>query len=237
VTNIILLALMQVSALAADEQGFDQAYQQSLKTGRPLVVLIGATWCPACQKMKNSILPRVAGVGGLNKVVFTYVDFDQQEQLASRLSRAKSIPQLIRFDRTASGWKSKCLVGAKSPREVYDFINAGLSDEDNVREVSATNQRKDDSAKTASGETPRSTPAASKPQTDSSPDAARRRDRHVGSLPVDKLGSFPFWLLFLRDISAKTADRGDNPAHQQGQPSESRLESSSIAEAKESGCS
>ena len=142
-TNVILVALMQVAALGADQGEFEEAYDQSVATGKPLVVLVGATWCPACQTMKNTILPQVAEGGGMNQVVFTYVDFDQHRQLASRLSRAKSIPQLIRFDRTPSGWKSKLLMGAKSHREVHEFVNAGLGGEGNVRRASVTNRRQD----------------------------------------------------------------------------------------------
>jgi len=134
--SIFLAVLMGVTAAEGDREGFKQAYQRSLASGRPLIVLIGARWCPACQTMKHSILPRVAEVGGLNKVVFTYVDFDQHRELASRLSRATSIPQLIRFDRTPAGWNRKHLVGAKSPREVYEFINAGLNDENRNTKLS-----------------------------------------------------------------------------------------------------
>ena len=62
-TNITLVAFAQVSLLGAGQQDFDQACQQSLTTRRPLVVLLGARWCPACQKMKNTILPQVARTG------------------------------------------------------------------------------------------------------------------------------------------------------------------------------
>ena len=137
-TNITLVALLQVSVLGADQQDFDQAYHLSLTSGRPLLVLVGAVWCPACQKMRNSILPQVERAGGLKSVVFTYVDFDQQRQLASRLSRGKPIPQLIRFDQTQAGRNSRRLIGARSPSEVHHFINAGLIDEGNASKVSAT---------------------------------------------------------------------------------------------------
>ena len=40
--NLMLVAFVQVSVLAAHEQDFNQAYRQSLTTGRPLVVLLGA---------------------------------------------------------------------------------------------------------------------------------------------------------------------------------------------------
>ncbi|MBN2578048.1 MAG: thioredoxin family protein [Pirellulales bacterium] len=128
--HFFLAALMQVSALGAGSTDIEQACRQSQTTGRPLVVLIGAVWCPACEKMKNSILPQVAEADGLDRVIFTYLDYDRHQQLASRLSQGGSIPQLIRFDPTPAGWKRKYLIGAKSPGEVYDFINAGLLEEE-----------------------------------------------------------------------------------------------------------
>lgn len=124
-SSLALATIIQVSLLGAQESDFDRAYQQSAATGRSLVVLVGADWCAACDRMKNSTLPRLAKAGGLSNVVFTYVDFDRQRELASRLSRTKTIPQLIRFDPTESGWKGQLLVGAKSLEEVQAFINAG----------------------------------------------------------------------------------------------------------------
>lgn len=123
---LALAAIVHVSFLGAPESEFDRAFERSVATGRPLVVLIGADWCPSCQVMKNTTLPQVAKEGGLNNVVFTYVDADRQRRLVSRLSRVKSIPQLIRFDRTPSGWQGRLLVGARSPDEVYSFVNADV---------------------------------------------------------------------------------------------------------------
>ena len=121
--SLALAAIVGVSFLGASESGFDHALKQSVSTNRPLVVLIGADWCPSCQVMKNSTIPQVAKEGGLENVVFTYVDADQQRRLVSRLSRVRSIPQLIRFDRTPSGWQGRLLVGAQTPQDVYKFVN------------------------------------------------------------------------------------------------------------------
>ncbi len=121
-----LAAIVQVSFLGAPESGFDQALKQSMTTGRPLVVLIGADWCPSCQVMKNTTIPQVAEEGGLDSVVYTYVDADQHRRLVSRLSRVRSIPQLIRFDRTPSGWQGRLLVGAQSVDDVYAFLNSDV---------------------------------------------------------------------------------------------------------------
>ena len=213
-SSILLVALMQVSALGADPGDFDRAYHESLTSGRPLVVLVGAGWCSACQKMSNSILPQVAESGGLNKVVFTYVDFDRQRQLASRLSRGGSIPQLIRFDRTPAGWSNKRLIGARSPREVHDFINAGLRDEGQMSKVSTTDRPRDDSRTSARAQTLRSTPAASKPGTHSSVDATGGRQRKLSSPPVKTAGGLSHWMAFFRKPFPDSKDRHDSTVHE-----------------------
>lgn len=125
--SIMLTTMVLVSALGADLQEFEQASRQSLSTQRPLVVLVGAEWCKACKTMQDSILPQVDKAGGLKNVIFVYVDFDQQRRLASKLTAGGAIPQLIRFEHTQAGWTNKRLVGAKSPGEVFSFINTGLA--------------------------------------------------------------------------------------------------------------
>jgi thiol-disulfide isomerase/thioredoxin len=125
-SSLALAAIVLVSFAGSPESDLDRAVRQSVATGRPLVLLLGADWCPACQVMQNSTLPRVAKGGGLDNVVFVYIDVDRQRELASQLSQADSIPQLLRFDPTPSGWQCRLLVGARSPEEVDSFVNAGL---------------------------------------------------------------------------------------------------------------
>ena len=209
--SIFLAALVQVSAPGAEQHEFEQAYQRSLTTGRPLVVLLGAGWCSACQKMKNSILPQVAETGGLNRVVFTYVDFDQQRQLASRLSRGNSIPQLIRFDHTPTGWKSRRLIGARKPREVYDFVNAGLVEQDveldKVNQDAATDRPRNQLRKSAPEKSVGSTLPASKPVASGSVDATGARRSDVGSSPVEEAADSPYWIVFLKQFLPKPQNR------------------------------
>jgi len=224
-TSIALVAFLHVSLLVAGQQDFDRAYQQSLQTGRPLVVLVGAAWCPACQKMRNSILPRVAETGGLSRVVFSYVDFDQQRQLASRLSRGQSIPQLIRFDQTPDGRKSSRLVGARSPREVYDFLNAGLIDESKASKVSTTHRPTNDSPKSAPGESARSTPAASRSGTHFSVNAPGGRQWRVGSSLVEEGGSLSHWLVFFNTALLESKNRSESTACEPDWPTQAKEDS------------
>lgn len=120
--SMVLAATVQAALFGSPQSSFDRAFQESASTGRPLVVLIGADWCPSCQVMKNTTLPEVARHGGLKGVVFAYVDADQDPKLVARLSRVKAIPQLIRYDRTPDGWQGRLLVGAQTAEDVTAFV-------------------------------------------------------------------------------------------------------------------
>jgi thiol-disulfide isomerase/thioredoxin len=208
-STVILVTLMQVSALGAEQQTFEQAYQRSLTTGRPLVVLIGATWCPGCQTMKHSVMPQVAEAGGLDQVVFFYVDFDRQRNLANRLKRGRAIPQLIRFDQTSTGWKTKCLVGAKRPREVCDFLSVDLPKKATVSKVSTTRKSAKTLRKPASDGTTASeavtTPSPTRSPTDvpKSGDCKTREDK-AHSASARKPGSYYCYWLALRRVFVET---------------------------------
>jgi thioredoxin-like negative regulator of GroEL len=127
-TSLAIAAVVQASLLAATPTAtpsdYSRAYQQSLTTGRPLVVLIGADWCPGCVVMKNRTIPEVARAGGLANVEFAYVDVDRQRKLAGQLARGQSIPQLIRFCPSERGWQSQVLTGAHPVEEVARFVKA-----------------------------------------------------------------------------------------------------------------
>jgi thioredoxin-like negative regulator of GroEL len=103
-------------------QTYADAYKQTADGDKPLVGLVGASWCPACQAMKGSVMPTVAADGGLKDVAFALVNVDQQSDLAGKLMEGGLIPQLVVFQKTADGWSRKRLVGAQSVSTVEDFV-------------------------------------------------------------------------------------------------------------------
>ena len=140
-TNLLLLAaipLASISPQPAAPSQFDQAVRQSMAKGRPMVVLIGADWCPGCVVMKRRVIPEVVKGGGFAGVEYAYVDVDRQPRLAKQLSRAKAIPQLIRFHKTPSGWQSQLLTGAHSAKDVQRFIRNGLPRTSPAKQASAS---------------------------------------------------------------------------------------------------
>ena len=126
----VMLPLAAISSQTAPSQAeqFDLAYQRSVETGRPLVVLLGARWCPGCRVMQHEVMPEVEKSGGLEQVEFVHIDIDRNRRLAAKLSKANTIPQLIRYHKTPDGWKYNLLNGAYKVDEVKAFIKTGKGD-------------------------------------------------------------------------------------------------------------
>lgn len=121
--SFALAALLQVSLLATGTDNYKNAYEETQETGKPLVVLVGADWCPGCQTMHNSVMPELASRGDLKKVSFAQVNTDREGTLANQLMAGNRIPQLIMYTKTADGWKIDRMIGAQSPEAVEEFLS------------------------------------------------------------------------------------------------------------------
>jgi thioredoxin-like negative regulator of GroEL len=114
--------MVHVSLLASAGQSYEEAHRTHVQTGQPLVVLVGADWCPACVTMKQSIIPQAQRQGVLSGVAFAQVNTDQQPELARKLMRGGSIPQLIVYHKAGSGWKRRELLGAQSVGAIEQVV-------------------------------------------------------------------------------------------------------------------
>ncbi|MHB8970398.1 MAG: thioredoxin family protein [Pirellulaceae bacterium] len=114
---------MQIAMLATSANAYQDAYNQADKEGKPLLVLVGADWCPGCRTMKQEMIPELEREGDLSQVVFTTVNTDEKPTLSRRLLRgATSIPQLVLFTRTAKGWRRSELNGVQGPGIIRQFL-------------------------------------------------------------------------------------------------------------------
>ncbi|HEY2826063.1 MAG TPA: thioredoxin family protein [Pirellulales bacterium] len=107
---------------------YSAAYKDAQDSGKPLVVLVGASWCPACQSMKTSIMPAVAAHGGLEKVSFAFVNTDAQHDLAGQLLSGNMIPQLVMYEKNGDAWTMKRLIGAQSVDSVEGFLRPAAAE-------------------------------------------------------------------------------------------------------------
>lgn len=121
--------LIQVSLVASTADTYTVAHQRTVETGEPLVVLIGADWCPACQTMKTDIIPQAQRRGLLRRVAFAVVNTDYEPTVARQLMRGESIPQLVMYRKTSEGWKRRHLTGAQSLDALSTFLNTPSTEE------------------------------------------------------------------------------------------------------------
>lgn len=124
-THLMLNVLLQVVAMAPGGNDYATAFEETQQTGKPLVVLVGADWCPGCRQMKYTTIPQLQRNGQLQGVAFAYVNTDQQRRLAGQLMRGNSIPQLVMYRKTDDGWMRKHLTGAQSQSSVASFLLIG----------------------------------------------------------------------------------------------------------------
>jgi thiol-disulfide isomerase/thioredoxin len=122
VSSIAFAAVLHFSLTTTGAQTYAEAYGQHLESGRPLLVLVGADWCPACRTMKQSIIPQAQRQGVLKGVELAMINTDQQPELARKLMSGGSIPQLIIYHKSASGWQRKDLVGAQSVSAIQQAV-------------------------------------------------------------------------------------------------------------------
>jgi len=126
-SGLTALFVLQNALFAANPTTYQEALQDAQKQQRPLLVLVGAQWCPGCQTMKHQVLPSLARRGALKAVTFTTVDYDEDSATAQQLMRVGTIPQLIVFSPLPGGkWHREQLVGESSETAVQSLISRAL---------------------------------------------------------------------------------------------------------------
>jgi thiol-disulfide isomerase/thioredoxin len=135
-TGITLAALLQVSLAVADmpkatsapvATPYDQA-MKSAESGKPILILIGADWCPYCKVVQRDVLPVLQERGLMEKVIYVYLDYDRDRQLVGKTLRGEIIPEMIMFRKTEGGWKRSDISGSYKVAEIEPFIKANLKE-------------------------------------------------------------------------------------------------------------
>jgi len=130
VTQLGLAIVMQAALLGASQDqdtSYAAAHKVTTQTGRPMLILVGAKWCPACVQMKRNIVPQLRKRGSLTKVAFAEVDLDQERDLGRQLTKGGPIPQLLMYRSTKAGWRLRRVIGGQSVQKVETFISEGLA--------------------------------------------------------------------------------------------------------------
>ena len=157
--SLILIAVCSAAVGGSDGETYADAHQATMKTGKPMLVMVSTEWCPACQVMKRRIMPQIRERGLLSRVAFANVNPDQDGELAHQLIGGGPIPQLVMYRKTPRGWIRRVLVGGQSVETVEQFINQGTVADDDASNGAGTIGKKAASEGKA-GEKPQSQPHA-----------------------------------------------------------------------------
>jgi len=128
ISSLVFAFVMQASLAANASDNYAEAYRQHTTNGKPLLVLVGADWCPGCRKMKEQVIPQARKQGVLEDVAFATVNTDHDRDLAQKLMRGSSIPQLVLFHHTEDGWVRTQLTGAQSTETLKKLVSNHVPD-------------------------------------------------------------------------------------------------------------
>lgn len=110
------------------DQDYQKAYKESVAEDKPLMVVVGAPWCPACNVLKDSTLAPMAKSGELDAVSLVMINRDEDPELAQQLTKGeRKIPQIIVFTKEQEGqWKRRRLTGYQSRQPIRTLIRRAL---------------------------------------------------------------------------------------------------------------
>jgi thioredoxin-like negative regulator of GroEL len=125
-TGLAATVLLQAALLTTGAQSYEEAFKEHEESGKPLLVMVGADWCPACVSMKSGTLAKMERSGKLKGVAFSMLNLDRQERVARKMMNGGTVPQLILYTKTDKGWNKQQLVGPQSEQEVQRFIGSAV---------------------------------------------------------------------------------------------------------------
>lgn len=99
-------------------QTYEEAYNLSIKENKPLLIILTSDYCGSCIKLKETLQESKR----LDRVSLVFVNIDEQPELAEKLMKERSLPQLILFFQSKDGWKRTGLVGCANETQIQELI-------------------------------------------------------------------------------------------------------------------
>jgi len=133
-TILLLLAAATSFALASDFPKGSPPFQDSTtsamsaakKSGKPVILVFSAAWCPPCQTMKHDVYPSAEVKAFHDKFVWAYIDIDDpSNESAATKYGVNSIPHIEFLN--AEGKEISKQVGGTSSTEFAKTLQSVLS--------------------------------------------------------------------------------------------------------------
>jgi thioredoxin-like negative regulator of GroEL len=122
--GVVLMGMSSKQPLAQD---YAEAYRDSVSKQKPLLVVVGAPWCPACNSLKDSTILPMAETGELDGVSLAMINRDEDPELAQKLTGGEPlIPQIILYTPEQGKWKRQKLMGFQSKQPIRSLLRRAL---------------------------------------------------------------------------------------------------------------
>ena len=130
----ILAAVTAATVIAGDfpkgspkfEHSFRSVTSAAAKSGKPVVVVFSASWCPPCQAMKKDVYPSAVVSKLHDKFEWAYLDVDDSDnEKAAKKFGVQGIPHVQFLDKDGKPIGQQ--VGGVSPEEFASLLNTMLS--------------------------------------------------------------------------------------------------------------
>lgn len=120
----LIAAVLALPLLAGDfpagspkfEHSFDAVTKAAAKSGKPMIVVFSAVWCPPCQMMKKDVYPSAAVKKLHEKFEWAYLDVDEDSNAAAaKKFGVNGIPHVQFLSKDGKDLGSQ--IGATSPED------------------------------------------------------------------------------------------------------------------------
>lgn len=127
VSLLLAVVLAGVTSEQQMHQKYADAYAQSVEQQKPLLVVVGAPWCPACNVLKETTIRSMAKTGELDDVSLAVINRDDEPELAKQLTKGENmLPQIILYSNDNGRWRRQKLTGYQSKQPIRSLIRRAL---------------------------------------------------------------------------------------------------------------
>ena len=128
VSLLLAVILGSVTSESVPHKDYAEAYKESVAEEKPLMVVVGAPWCPACNVLKSSTIVPMAETGELKEVSVALLNRDDDPELAKQLTKGeRMLPQIIVFSKSSNGsWQRRQLSGFQPKQPVRSLIRKAV---------------------------------------------------------------------------------------------------------------
>lgn len=120
--QVVLTLVLAVTGTGKQPLSYEEALQRAQEENKPILILIGAKWCAACEVMKRETIEPMKNSGELKDVIVTYLDKDQRPELAQQLMKGEMLPQVVMFCREQDQWRRLSLTGMQSKPRMLELL-------------------------------------------------------------------------------------------------------------------